>query len=478
MAQTPVPIAFRSNPARYSFAGNTRLINAYAEKVGDDGKAPLAVYCDPGLVEACEVTDTPGRGTIYLDDLGCAYAVHASGVYKVTLVSLSPFVLAATRIGTVPGNDQVQLSRNQASPVQISIHCELGEYYIEADIVKAVSDIDVTDEVVVSQTNSKGRTIYLAESGKFLWSAISNCNAVDGLDFATAEQVADRGVRVKESGPDVIFFSHSSIEPWRPNDDADLPYELIGGAVQQRGMIAPNGVVESDNTLMFPCEDNIFARLNGYAIQKISTHAQDRLLEHDSDREGVQGFSYGFEGHAFAGWSGTDWSTVYDSSTQVWHDKVSYSLDRWRAINPFRAWGKTIFQDRLSGKLLYLDSETFDEDGSPLVWGMDTPFIHAFPNGGIVDALYIDVAVGVGSLDEDEESFDPVLMLSWSTDGGKTFKGSRQLKLGKRGHYNTRLRTNRLGRFGDKGIQFRIRVSDPVIRGITQMSADIRPLKR
>lgn len=479
MASVPVPIAFRSNPGRYSFSGNARLLNAYAEKQGDDAKAPLAVLADPGLLSAVTVTDTPGRGTIYLDDLDCAYVVHASGVYKVTLSTLSPFALTAARIGTVPGNDQVQLSRNQADPVQISIHCALGEYYIEADIVKAVSDIDVTAESIVSTENVKGRTVYLNDKGKFVYSALSDVNNVDGLDFATAEQAADGGTRVKANGPDVFFFGAETIEPWRVTGDADLPFEVIGGAVQQRGMIAPLGVVETDNTLAFPCEDNIFARLNGYAVTKISGHAQDRLLENESDREGVAGFAYAFEGHAFAGWTGTDWTAVYDSATGVWHDKESYTLGKWRAINGFRAWGKTIFQDQLSGKLLYLDGSTFEEDGSALIWGMDTPFVHAFPNGGIVDALYIDVAVGVGaSLVSTADGYDPILMLSWSTDGGKTFKGNRQLKLGKLGHYNTRLRTNRLGRFGDKGIQFRLRVSDPVIRGITQIAADIRPLKK
>ena len=74
-------------------------------------------------------------------------------------------------------------------------------------------------------------------------------------------------------------------------------------------------------------------------------------------------------------------------------------------------------------------------------------------------------------------SEDPILMLSWSTDGGATFKGDRQLKLGKRGD-RVRIVTRRLGRFGDKGIMFRLRVSDPVIRAIVGISANIRPLKK
>lgn len=475
MASKPVPvqIAVRSNPARYSFAGNARLLNAYAEKQGDDAKAPLAVLPCPGMVLFSSVTDTPNRGTIFCEDLGCIYSVHSSGVFKVLSTGV------ATRIGTVPGNDQVQMSRNQASPVQISIHSTSGEYYIEADIVKAVSDIDVTTETVVSQDNVKGYTVYLNDVGKFIYSAVNNCNDVDGLDFATAEQSADGGTRVKANGSDVFFFGVQTIEPWRVTADPDLPFELIGGAVQNRGMIAPLAVVESDNTLMFPGEDNSFYRLQSYAPVKISTHAQDRLLEGDANREAVQGFSWNFQGHAFSSWSGTDWSITYDAASGAWHDRQSYNLANWRARNGVRAWGKTIVGDSQTGNLYYFDADTFVEGGDPLIWGVDTPYLHATgANGGIVDALYLDVATGVGLVTATEQGFDPVLMLSWSTDGGKTFKGFRQLKLGKRGAGNTRLRTRRLGRFADKGIMFRIRVSDPVLRALLSITADVRPLKK
>ena len=481
MASKPVPvqIAVRSNPARYSFAGSARLINAYAEKQGNDAKSPLAVLPCPGMVLACANTDTPNRGNIFCEDLSAIYSVHSSGVFKVTRVTQEPFVLSATRIGTVPGNDQVQLSRNQADPVQISIHSASGEYYIEADIVKAVSDIDVTTETVVSQDNVKGYTVYLNDAGKFIFSAINNCNDVDRLDFATAEQSADGGTRVKANGSDVFFFGVQTIEPWRVTADPDLPFELIGGAVQNRGMIAPLAVVESDNTLMFPGEDNSFYRLASYAPQKISTHAQDRLLEGDPAREAVQGFAWNFQGHAFSSWSGTDWSITYDAATQVWHDRQSYNLANWRARNGVRAWGKTIIGDSQSGNLYYFDEDTFVEGDQPLIWGVDTAILHATgSNGGIVDALYLDMACGVGLTTSTEQGFDPVVMLSWSTDGGKVFKGHRQLKLGKRGDSNVRLKARRLGRFADKGIMFRIRVSDPVVRALLSITADVRPLKR
>lgn len=468
MPQAPVQIALRSNPGRYTFSGNARLLNAYAEQQGADGKQPYAVLPRPGLSLFSAVTDTPGRGQIFCEDLGCIYAVHSSGVFKVLEDG------TASRIGTVPGVDQVQMSRNQSVPAQISIHCAAGEYYVQNDAVKSVADFDVTGESIVSQDNVKGYTVYFARSGKFVYSSINDCANVDGLDFATAEQSADTGVRVKTNGPDVFFFGAQTIEPWRVTGDADLPFELIGGAVQQRGMIALQGVVETDNTLMFPGEDNQFYRLSSYSAQKISTHAQDRLLEAEESRESVAGFAYSFQGHAFAAWSGTTWTATYDAATQVWHDCQSYNLPNWRARNGVRAWGRTIVQDSQSGNLFYLDGDTFTEGDAPLIWGVDTCFLNAFPNGGIVDALYLDMQTGVGLVNGSE----PKIMLSWSVDGGKTFKGNRELSLGARGQHSVRLVTRRIGRFGPQGIQFRVRISDPVIRALVAMEATVRPLKR
>lgn len=476
MPVTQSAIALRSNPSRYSFAGAARLINAYAEQQGDDAKAPMAVLACPGAISCCEVTDTPGRGLIFLDDLDCAYAVHSSGVFIITLSDDDPFTLSAVRIGTVPGTDQVRMSRNQASPVQISIDCDAGQYYIEGNSVKKVAATEFTTAPVTTEYVG-GYTVYGEASGRFNYSAINDCADIDPLDFATAEQYADKLTRIKADGADMAIFSRTSTEWWRVTSDNDLPFQLIGGAVSRKGLVAKNGPVPCDNTIMFPGEDNIFYRFNGYNPQRISTHGIERKLEADADREDITSFAYSFEGHSFAGWTSTGYTVSYDAATGAWHERQSYQLENYRFRNFVRAWGKNIAQDSQSGELFYFDKDTYEEDGNPMIWGMDTPFIHAVgANGGIVDSVHFDVAVGGGALNSSSDGYDPKMMLSWSVDGGNTFKGDRELSLGKRGHYQTVVKTRRLGRFGDKGIMFRIRISDPVFRGIVAITPSIRPL--
>lgn len=462
-----LPVAFQSDEGKYKFLGTTALINCYAEKQGLDAKAPLAVVPCAGMTLFASVTDTPCRGTIFLEDLDIAYSIHSTSAYKVTSAGV------ATRIGNIPGNDLVQLSRNQADPVQISVHCTAGEFYIENDIVKIVSDGHLPTPVV-SQDHVSGYTVYGLEDRRFFLSRLNECQTIDGTDFATAEQGPDPLVRVKADRGDLFIFKQRSVEPWRNTGQVDFPFEPMPNMVQ-KGLLAGEAVVSSDNTLMWPTNDHLVCRLNGAQPQRISTHAIERLIENDADQESMIGFAHSSEGHSFATFTGSDWTRSYDSATQLWHSRQSYGIEAWRARFPFHGWNKTIVGDALTGNLYELDNDSFVEGEDPLVWGIDSPFLHVFPNGGIVDALHLDVATGVGLVSG--QGSDPKLMLSWSTDGGNTFKGDRELSLGARGD-RVRVTTRRLGRFGPLGIMFRIRISDPVIRALVHVDCAVRPLKR
>jgi hypothetical protein len=465
---TKIPIAFRSNPGKYSFLGTARLINAYAEKQDADGKSPMAVLPAPGLTEFAEVTDTPGRGTIYLPDLDAAYVIHSSGAYKVVENG------TATRIGTIPGSDFVQLSRNQAEDPQVTVHTQLGDYYIENDTVIKVTDTDLP--ATVSQDQIGGYTAYGIEDRRVFISAINETQTIGAEDYATAEQSADPLVKVKGDRGDLLIFKAETTEPWRNTGNADFPFEPLPGTLIKKGLLSANAVIDSDNTLIWPAHDYQVVRLTGYQAQRISTHAIERTIQGEVSPSSIIGFPHTSEGHAFSTLTGTDWTRSYDAATQFWHERESFQLGYWRARFPFRAWNKWIFQDALSGKLLYLDENAFAEDGDPMIWGMDSPTLISPTGAGRIDWIRIDFLAGHGTVTAASQGYDPILMLSWSVDGGNTFKGNRHLSLGRGGHYATKVRTRRLGKFGDKGVVFRLRVSDPVPRAIAGIEVGITQL--
>lgn len=469
---TALPVPFQSNSSKYKYQGDAKLINAYAEQQGSDAKGNIAILPDYGLSEFVEITDTPTRGFQYLEDLDCIYSVHSNSAYKITYDGSTA---TATRVGTIPGNDVVQISRNQADPAQISVLSASGTYYIEADSVRTVTDVDLPTPI--AQVNAGGYTAYGIEDGRFFLSSLNDCSAVDGTDFATAEQASDKLVGLEYDRGTLYLFGTGTIEPWRLTGNSDFPFEPITTQAIQKGLLARDAKVKSDNTLIFVGSDGVVYRLNGGQVQRISNHGIERLIQNDANQSGIVAFAHNSEGHSFVTLSGTDWTRVYDAATNTWHNRQSYSMDKWRARFSTRAWGKHIFGDTLSGKLLYLDSDSFEEDGSHLIWGVDSPPLHAFPNGGIVDAVHFDLATGYGKVTSTEQGYEPVVMLSVSKDGGNTFSAARHLSIGMRGD-RVRVTARRLGRFGPLGMVFRLRISDPVVRSLVGNDVEVRPLKR
>jgi hypothetical protein len=467
---TAAPIAFRSNPGKYSFTGTAQLVNAYAEQMGPDAKAPLAVLPCEGLVEFADTeAETPCRGLIYLEDLDKLYSVHSSGAWMTNSAGVS------VRIGTVPGTDIVQMSRNQKTDPQIVVKADAGLQVIESDSLSYILDEDLVDEGdTITADYVGGYHVYGLEDRRFFISNLNSAKLIDNLDFATFEQRGGKLVRVIEDNGELIGLCSSWMEFWRDTGNADFPFEPIG--FKSRGCKATNAVVRCDNTIMFPGDDNNIHKLANYNPQVISSHEVSRLIQEDASASSMVGFAWDRGGHSFANFTGTDWSRCYDAATQTWHARESYGQSTWRAQHAVRAFGKTIVGDKLSGKLFYLDADTYTEDGGTMVWSVISPTLHVFPNGGILDAVHFDLATGYGTLSG--QGSDPKVMLQISTDGGNTFGGYRELELGLTGDYKARVTARRLGRFGPKGIVFKLSISDPVVRALVASDVELRPLKR
>jgi hypothetical protein len=468
---TAAPIAFESAQGRYSFEGVAQLINAYAERGGKDKKGPLLVQPSDGLVEFVDTTGGLCRGLIYLPDLDAAYSIHPSSAYKITFDGTTA---TATRIGTIPGSDLVQLSRNQkASTPQVIVRSDAGLQVIESDTVAFVTDADLPSNSITADFVS-GYSVYGFEDRSFYISAINDAQSIDPLDFATFQQRAGKLVRAIENAGNLLGFGNEWFEVWRDTGNVDFPFEPL--TFRSRGALAPNAFARSNMTLMFAGNDGVVYQLNGYDPQRISTHSIEELIQEDENQADLQAFSWSRGGHAFMNMTGSTWSRCYDSTTAVWHTRQSYGYDTWRAQCSMQAWGKTIVGDKLTGKLFELDSETFTEDEGTMIWGVDSPPLHVFPNGAIVDALHIDIATGYGTASG--QGSNPLLMLQTSTDGGNTFSNYRELELGITGNTGTRVTARRLGKFGPKGIVFRLRISDPVVRAIVGTDVQLRPLRQ
>lgn len=475
---TAIPTPFGTVAGKYPFLGSMSLKNCYVEKAQGE-KSKYNIVPSEGLVSFSAVTDTPSRGSIFLEDLNVAYSFHSSSVYKIASDG------TAIRIGTVPGTDTIEVTRNTSDPPQITLTCSRGVFDIISDVVTLFSSTNLPDGVVSVETLGEFTLFGIGDNedaslnGRVYYSTQGDTTLVSAVDFFTAEQSPDTLVKLKVSNGELFIFGQNTTENWIfSGADVDTPF--IYRTTIQRGCLARDTVKTCDGTILWAGqskegEKGVY-RLAGYAAKKISTNEIDRLIEAEADPSVLKAFSYGRAGHSFYCLKGTGWTRTYDAATDQWHTRDSYGLEVWRAQHCFAAWNKIIFGDQETGVLFSLADNTFTENGGVMVAEMTSPFLHAFPKGGVIDRVSLDLLVGSGVTSPTAQGYDPIVMISKSVDGGNTWSYPRELKLGKQGQDQTRVNTRRYGRFGSKGVAFRIAISDPVGRSLALLDAAVRPL--
>ena len=135
--------------------------------------------------------------------------------------------------------------------------------------------------------------------------------------------------------------------------------------------------------------------------------------------------------------------------------------------------GMVIIGDAFAGVVGKMDFNVFTEYGNTMQALITSPPIHDDRKRIFLTRFELDIETGVGlSLPENTQGVQPLWILDWSKDGGRTF-GSPQLfrSMGRVGEYLTRLRWLRLGH--SRQWILRLRSTDPVRRVIIGTYVDV-----
>lgn len=474
MPGTRIPLGPSSEPGKSSNAGTSLLINCYVEAIqGNGGKTDYAIYSDPGLVLFSAIGGIGNiRGIFALGNL--LYVVSGEKLYRVNSVG------TATELGTVLGQSPVIFTSNRKQPEnQITIVADQNVYTLTGStLTEGITNLPAGCH---SATFLQGRTIYGLNDGRYFPSDVNDSITIDPLRFAEAELDSDNGARVFANGDEFLYFGTRSLEIFRPTGDSDNPFAPLQGAGQGKGAgtISKTSVVVCDNTIFYANDIGQVVRLSGYQPQRISNHAVERDIQTAIDggtTDLITAFAWSREGHWFYHLNLDEASWVYDAATKLWHKKESYLEDRSRIRYCAEAFNKIIVGDADGSSIFQMTPSAKDEAGEHLVTTVQSPMLHDYPNGGIINSFWVDCEMGVGT-GTDPHSADPQLMAQITRDGGKTWTAPRMRPLGATGQYRGRIRYNKLGRFGTQGVAFRVSCSAPVNRAIFQAYADIEPLQ-
>jgi hypothetical protein len=425
------------------------------------GKEVAALYGTPGKA----LFATAGLGPIrdaFSATNGRAFVVSGANLYEIDSSGNE------TNLGTLDSsNGHVTITENGT---QLAI-CDGEKLYIltyDSNTFNKVTDPDFPLSVGMVAFIDGYFMVNENDSGRFYISALNDGESWDALDFATAESSPDNLIAVVNAIGQAWLFGSETTEVWTNTGDSLFPFRRISGAKLQTGILSPFSAVEIDNSVIWVGRDKfgqgLVYKAQGFSPVRISTTPIELIIQQATDPENITAHSYQEEGNTFYVLTGGGLSTtlVYDLVTQLWHERAYLNGDGVfepdLASSHMFAFNKHLVGDRRNGKIYEQSLDYYDDGGSALC--RERTYTHLSDEGKRIryNALEIGFESGVGL--QSGQGSDPLVSLTLSKDGGRTWSDAYTGSIGAVGQYQKKIAFRRLGIA--EQMTFRIRVTDPV----------------
>lgn len=272
---------------------------------------------------------------------------------------------------------------------------------------------------------------------------------------------------------EVWAFGANSIEVFAPTGESGEDFFAhVPGAYINKGCVCKNSVVTHESSYLFYGTDNDIYISNGYALTSIATPAlldmikSWGVLETEDQRKSVIGQLFSQGGHTFymLKFKAFGKTLLYDLTTHSWLERETGKDGEWEGEYVVRRpSGELLVSSKTRSVLYKMDSDYYTDAGEPIC----REFVFAtisLPSKKrmFFSSLTIEVDTGLGPNDH--------IMLSWSDDGGYTWKPERMLPLGDYGQYNRKLQFRRLGSSITR--TFRVRFSTASMINVLRADVD------
>lgn len=466
MPRVPIGLGLQSYRNSSLPVSAQRCVNWFAEQAPAGASTQVALMPTPGLSLFSTCGDGPVRGLHTAK--GVLYAVSGRKLYSVGADG------TATERGTIPRQGPVSVTDNGT---QVVIVTDDGEGYVYNIAAASLSQITNASWRPARAAAFLDQYVIFSErdSGRFFISALGDAASFDALDFATAESAPDDTLTLIVDHRELWLFGQTTIEVWANTGAADFPFSRISTGIIERGCGAARSVAKLDNSVFWLGDDGAVYRAEGYSPLRISTHAIEYALSRYETTADAIAFAHNDRGHPFyvLTFPRANATWVYDVATGYWHERYSGTepdcAGRWRANCHAFAYGGHIVGDFENGKLYRLDGDAATEDGAAIRRMSDSPYIEDDGKRLMVHGFELMMEVGVGL--PSGQGSDPLVTLSWSDDGGRTWGNEISRSFGRIGAYETRVRWHRLGQTRKR--IFRVATSEPVKPVILKSYADM-----
>jgi len=428
-----------------------RMVNSYLETAPPAAKTAAAVLGCFGIRDYLTVGDGPLRGGVLVNTLG--YVVSGSALYSITPAGV------VAKLGVIPGAGPVFMASDGS---HLMVTANGPAMLWDGKSLTQITDPDFPGYQWLAYLDgymigSPGNNTFYINHTPF------DPTAWNALDFASAEGSPDDIIVGLVNHRELFLFKREKTEVWYNSGAADFPLTRTASGYMEIGIASKFGAVNIDNTVYFAASDGTHRRVEGYTPIRISTNAIEQAVAKFAPQQ-CMAHAWIESGHAMVSWTYKEGTFVYDISTQLWHERQSYSQPNWRAAFVLRGNNVIYVGDRTSNRVGILDAQIFAEWDQVLVSEVTSPAIaqeNAFIQHGNLDLIFEQ---GVGTVTGQGQT--PKVMLQWSDDGGRTWSNELHRSLGQRGDFLRMARFLRLGQSRDR--VYRYRISDPVRRTLIQ----------
>jgi len=440
---------------------NQELVNMYPV-VNSQGGRPTALYMTPGLKEwkRFDGNNSEVRSlSVVKDDILCAvigrkvyfiYNDKTSFEFEDTLSSLS---------------GQIQIESDEITYAVILDASNNSLHYTELLNPELVNISLPTGVVPGTLTFQSGYWIVNDKNSDYFYiSSAYDPTSWSALDFKAAEYKGDKIVAMTSDHNELVAFGTKTKESFY-NSGESFPFAKIQGSDQEVGLAGPAAFTAIDNSLYW-LDEKGYPR---FADQYVPMYMPGSQVSYRMSRLQTINdcivFSYNYEGRSFVIFTfPTENKTwVYEISTRQWHRRSSFPFGtdgRWRANCYEFFMSKHLIGDYENGKIYELDHTIFTENGQIMTALRTCPAISSSREFITFNSMELHIQSG-GGISTGQGS-DPMVMMRYSDDNGRTWSNELWRSMGKIGEYETRVKWNRLGRAIER--QFEFSITDPVPR--------------
>ena len=445
-----------------------KCINFFPEIEPQDARAVTMLQSVSGTREFLDLFGGQIRGMHFVTKLELLIIVANREVFSITEGG------ASTSLGVYPGTGLVSMADNGEQ-----VGFAGGDaYYVFDSTDGTFEEVQVggSDTIVPVDIAYQDGYFILPERESQRWfiTGINNAKTIGALDFEEANSSPDDILAVVTMNGRVWFLGENSYDSWYNSGAAAFPFSKIdNGATNSYGIAGTFAKTVQDGVAFWCSSDGRMYMSSGGTPQPFSHHGIENALRQYPTLTDCEASHWTENGHRFIAFSfpSGNQTWVYDSVARMWHERGSYSQDQSDVADNIKIWdarfvqfgwnNRNIVGSRSRARLGELDLDLFTEYGELMKCLRTSPVIHSNQKSVFTGRLELVVETGRAG-----QSENPQILLSWSDNGGVSFKNKLSRSLGKVGEYLTRPVWFKLGKSVNR--VYKIEITDNVPRNIIE----------